>query len=252
MCDASIFRNRCTLHMNCSCECDCVVDSGRDLVRRANTMRHSRDSWRRDRTRAGGWVKAAFFAPRSGRRFVRGALRRPPASATICERVKEIGPAMMMWAPDQPSGSPADVLVELLAGRLALVPGKIRYALPQPWTGVTPGIRDGFWPVMYRQKWGRSRPQSGFLRVPILTVAVTFFTRPEQLSSAFDRTGFRTRHRTYVAENGSIFEHWCSRTCWQVSQLKIKFHGCLHLELKVEPNFFLNIRVRSLERGDGS
>lgn len=162
MCDASIFGNRCTLHTNCSCGCDCVVDSGRDLVRRANTMRHSRDSWRRDRTRAGGWVKAAFFAPRSGRRFVRGALRRPPASATICERGKGISRARMMWASDLPSGLPADVL----AGRLALVPAKIRYAQPHEWTGVTPGIRDGFWPVMYRQKWGRSRPRCGSFRVP--------------------------------------------------------------------------------------
>jgi hypothetical protein len=138
MCDASIFLNRCTLHMNCSRECDCVLDYGRDLVRQANTMRHSRDSWRRDRTRAGGWVKAAFFAPRSGRRLVRRALRRPPASATICERGKGVGRAMMMWASDLPSGLPADVLAELLAGRLALVPVKIRYAQPHEWAGVTP------------------------------------------------------------------------------------------------------------------
>jgi hypothetical protein len=167
MCDASIFRNRCTLHMNCSCERDCVVDSGRDLVRRANTMRHSRDSWRRDRTRAGRWVKAAFFAPRSGRRFVRRALRRPPASATMCERGKGLGRAMMMWASDLPSGLPADALTQLLAGRLALVPAKMRHAQPHEGTGATPESPLRFWPVMYRQKGGRSRPRCGFLRVPI-------------------------------------------------------------------------------------
>jgi len=38
---------------------------------------------------------------------------------------------MMMWASDLPSGLPADVLAQLLAGRLALVPAKIRYALPR-------------------------------------------------------------------------------------------------------------------------
>jgi hypothetical protein len=120
---------------------DCVVDSGRDLVRRANTMRHSRDSWRRDRTRAGGWVKAAFFASRSGRRFVRRALRRPPASATICECGRRVGRAMMTWASDLLSDLPADVLAQLLAGLLALVPAKIRYAQPHEWTGVTPESR---------------------------------------------------------------------------------------------------------------
>ena len=167
MCDASIFPNRCTLHMNCSCECDYVVDSGCDVVRRANTLRHSRDSWRGDRTRARGWVKAASCAPRSGRRFFRRALRRPRASATICERGKGVGRAMTMWASDLPSGLPADLLAQLLAGRLALVPAEIRFAQPHEWTGVTPESRLRFWPVMYRQKWGRSRPRCGYLRVPI-------------------------------------------------------------------------------------
>ena len=147
--------------------CDCGHQGGSDVVRLANTMRHSRDSWRRDRTRAGGWVKAASSAPRGGRRFHRRALRHPRASAMLCERGNGMGSATKRCAHDLPYGSPADVLVQLLAGRLALVPGEIRYALPQPWTGVTSGIRDGFWPVMYRQKWGHSRPRCGFLRVPI-------------------------------------------------------------------------------------
>src|SRR5437588_11538908 len=101
---------------------------------------------------------------------------------------------MMMWASDLPSGLPADVLAQLLAGRLALVPAKIRYAQPHEWTGVTPESRLRFWPVMYRQKWGHSRPRCGFLCAPIRTPAWPFLTNPEQLSPEINRTGCRTSY----------------------------------------------------------
>ena len=124
--------------MNCSHPCVCGNERVCDLVRLANTMRHSRDSWRRDRTRAGGWVKAASCAPRRGRRFHRRALRRPRASATLCERENGMRGATKRCAHDLPCDSPAYWLVELLAGLLALVSAKIKYAQPQPVDGSDP------------------------------------------------------------------------------------------------------------------
>ena len=222
--------------MNYSGVCECSVDSGCDVVPLANTMRQSRDSWRRDRTRAGGWVKAAFCAPCSGRRRIRRASRHPRASATLSDSGNGIPSATMRCAPDLPSGLPADVLAQPLAGRLAPVPAKNSYAQLQEWTGVTPEIRYGFWPCKARQKWGCSRPRCGFLRVPIFVRCVRISENRERLSTSAHRTGCRTLYRTLVVGLSSmLLAHFEGQNELPIIRSTVFLPGN-QVELRVEPN----------------